>query len=376
MQSFALDLSFKLIPETFNAYYINERKNVYRTNTHEQLEPDADGFITLDTVMGTKRVKLALLIALTFKKSRILSHLWEFLDVGCVDKTGDLLDPANLVIMFPDGGLEHPGYNGFCYIPAFTRYVINEEGEIFDTEKLAVVRIDTYPVYTTTASMAGYRYCTLITDIGKRTTVGLHRALCLAFKKFPVNVDKLDVNHEDGIKGNNDLSNLTWSSRRRNNLHATELGNRPDNHPVVMKSIFTGEERTYFSLTECGRALGTHQENIRFRVNHDGQRAFRPGLLFKRQSSKAPWLTIADPDSLLHGKGTSIEYDCLDTKTGKVECFKTGKALQKFLEIDEEQFASLCHSGDFKLGQYVVSKADYRKKCGSLFAEKQKSYLL
>lgn len=375
MQSRASNLSFHFIPCTYDQHYIKDHGKIFLTATHEQVEPDSEGYVTIKTIIGPRRIKQILAIALTFKKSRVAPHLWDNLETGFIKEDGDLLDPSNMVILFPDGGLEHPAKPGYCYIPAFTRYVVTKAGEIFDTEKQKQVRIDTYTAYESTTSMAGYCFATVMTDLGQRTSLGLHRALCLAYKRFPVNVDILDVNHENGIKGDNELGNLTWATRRRNNLHAAEMGNRTDNHPIIVKSIYSGLERTYFSLTECARTLNVHAELIRYRADKDGQRAYKPGLLFKRASSKTPWLAVTHPDSLL-GSGTSCDYDCLDTATGSTERFRSGTALQKFLKIDGKEFASRHNTNDLNFGRYVVSKVEHRESCESLFAEKQKSYLL
>lgn len=384
MQTRSLNLPLVFVPSTFGRYYMRDDKNVFMSISHELIEIEndkQDNYVTLATVAGPKRIKHALLVALSFKRSKVVSHLWGSLDVGFVDGNSGNINPENMVILFPDGGLEHPAYPGFCYIPAFTRYVVSEAGEVFDTEKLKPVTIHTYADYESTSSMAGYKFLTLVSDVGNRTTVGLHRALALAFKRFPVNVDRLDVNHENGSKSDNKLSNLEWSTRRRNNLHATELGLRPDNHPVVIKSIFTGEERIYFSLTECARALGVHAELIRFRTLTDGQQAFLPGLLFKLKSSQTPWLEVIDPDLLLRSKGYVVRYACLDTETGVTIELESGIAVRQFLKIGDQKLADcrkhgiLVHKEKMQKKSYVLTIVSTREKCESLFAEKQMSYL-
>ena len=50
----------------------------------------------------------------------------------------------------------------------------------------------------------------------------LHRAVAITFLKNPDN--KLDVNHIDGDKTNNHVSNLEWATRSGNQLHAYANG--------------------------------------------------------------------------------------------------------------------------------------------------------
>jgi hypothetical protein len=54
----------------------------------------------------------------------------------------------------------------------------------------------------------------------------VHRMVALAFLGEPVG--KMDVNHKDGNKKNNSLSNLEWCTRSENQIHAFSTGVRTD----------------------------------------------------------------------------------------------------------------------------------------------------
>lgn len=66
----------------------------------------------------------------------------------------------------------------------------------------------------------------------------LHRLLAIAFIPNPEN--KATVNHKDGNKRNNALSNLEWSTHSEQNVHASRLGLKK----------FNGEHHSQCKLTE------------------------------------------------------------------------------------------------------------------------------
>ena len=68
----------------------------------------------------------------------------------------------------------------------------------------------------------GYEVITLRSN-GKTNTLKIHRLLCLVFKSNEY-FDGAMVNHIDGNKKNNNLSNLEWVTRSENVLHAYDLG--------------------------------------------------------------------------------------------------------------------------------------------------------
>lgn len=55
-----------------------------------------------------------------------------------------------------------------------------------------------------------------------KTNVSIHRAVALAFINNPD--EKENVNHIDGVKTNNDVSNLEWATASENSIHAVTTG--------------------------------------------------------------------------------------------------------------------------------------------------------
>jgi len=71
------------------------------------------------------------------------------------------------------------------------------------------------------AARNGYLYCNIRVN-RKPRTVKPHRLVMELFKG--IDVDRPEVNHIDGNKRNNQLSNLEWVTSSENKLHALRLG--------------------------------------------------------------------------------------------------------------------------------------------------------
>lgn len=66
----------------------------------------------------------------------------------------------------------------------------------------------------------GYHLVVLYRE-GVVNTYRVHRLVALAFISNPEN--KSDVNHIDGVKSNNSVSNLEWNTREENVRHSIDV---------------------------------------------------------------------------------------------------------------------------------------------------------
>ena len=101
-------------------------------------------------------------------------------------------------------------------------YEISDKGEIRNAKTMKTLQ--------TFVGKDGYVRVQLAGDIGKTCTV--HRLVAKAF--IPQEEGKLFVNHKDGSKTNNEVSNLEWCNRFENMRHAYETGLK--NPPVGEKN--------------------------------------------------------------------------------------------------------------------------------------------
>lgn len=94
----------------------------------------------------------------------------------------------------------------------------------------------------------GYSCVSLWRD-GKAKTLKLHRLVAEAFVPGDTS---LEVNHIDGNKSHNYATNLEWSTRSANMIHAQKTGLWDVRRRV--RIVETGD--VYESETECARAIG------------------------------------------------------------------------------------------------------------------------
>ena len=69
----------------------------------------------------------------------------------------------------------------------------------------------------------GY-YIVSLSKENKKKTKPIHRLVALSFLDNPM--DKKTINHIDGIKTNNKLSNLEWNTHSENSYHSFKIGLR------------------------------------------------------------------------------------------------------------------------------------------------------
>lgn len=108
----------------------------------------------------------------------------------------------------------------------------------------------------------------------KHYGVPIHRLVATTF--IP-NTDskKIFVNHIDGDKQNNRVSNLEWVTPSENCTHAYQTGLRPDNKHVLAKNIDTGEILEFKTIWECGRHFKTNGGTIHRILNRPQVRPFK-----------------------------------------------------------------------------------------------------
>lgn len=103
-----------------------------------------------------------------------------------------------------------PGYDGW--------YEVSDRGRVRSFKKQNDERRETPRILSDWKNKYGYSQVGLCLD-GTRIYCTVHRLVMNAFNPHP-NSGKLEINHLNGVRDDNRLSNLEWCTRRENVEHA------------------------------------------------------------------------------------------------------------------------------------------------------------
>lgn len=146
-----------------------------------------------------------------------------------------------------------------------SNYFITEQGEVFGPKKKTAL--------TKVTTSKGY--CRI--RIGAlRKSFQVHRLVAEVFIPNPQNHPV--VNHKDGNKQNNHVSNLEWTTHSDNQLHAYKTGLRKkyigerSGRAVLTDEIVSKIRREYSrgsnGFFKLGQKYGVSKSNIEFIVKH------------------------------------------------------------------------------------------------------------
>lgn len=139
--------------------------------------------------------------------------------------------------------------DGYYLIPNFTKYVINERGDVKNLKtweslswQMNAYGYNTVNIYD--ADKSGYR------------GVAVHLLLGYTFIVNNSPSENVVIDHVDGDKLNIRLDNLEWVTSSENNRRALVGGLRTDNLACEVRDVTNFEVTEYVSVSEACRAIG------------------------------------------------------------------------------------------------------------------------
>lgn len=109
-------------------------------------------------------------------------------------------------------------------IPEYPAYKISDDGKVYSCfkPKTSIVTDTWRELKQIYDKSCGYMIVTLCSGNGRRQNKRVHRLLMEAFVPNPHNYSQ--INHIDGNKLNNSLSNLEWCTGKHNSSEAVRIG--------------------------------------------------------------------------------------------------------------------------------------------------------
>lgn len=148
------------------------------------------------------------------------------------------------------------GHYEFCYYPDNKDLGISWDGR--------VLNIKTGKILRGTIHKDNKVYIHISLGNGKTKAYLLHRLLARTFIGRPLrhldkSYDELEVNHIDGNRLNNLLSNLEWCTGQENIEHAHINNLHPSDKPIIAKNVLTKEEKIFNSSQACADYFQIHK---------------------------------------------------------------------------------------------------------------------
>ena len=119
-----------------------------------------------------------------------------------------------------------------------------------------IMNVKTQRILKTFVNEKGYETVCLRKN-NRQYTVRVHKVIAETFLgEHP----GMDVRHKDGIRSNNDISNLEWCTRKETISKAFERGAKKSPRQTPVRVIETND--IYDSIADCARSLGCRREDI------------------------------------------------------------------------------------------------------------------
>lgn len=259
----------------------------------------------------------------------------------------------------------------FKAIPGYSNYLIREDGQVYNRKKQTFLQGSQNP--------DGYINIRITDDDGHIKTWGLHRLLGFVFLPFEGSIDDLVINHKDGIKWNNCLTNLEWTTYQGNAEHAGREGLSSKCTPVLVRCTESGEVTRYPSVIECARQLGFTKDAVSYRVRSKGQRVFPERKQYMTANCDESWLVPESIENALLENGRSnavlVRYLLDDNYVVEV---KDQFTLSKMLDVSQATITGWLAKTDqpvlpgFIQLQTASNKVEWRE-VGDVYLELEKT---
>lgn len=173
---------------------------------------------------------------------------------------------------------------GFKEIKGYRRYLINEEGKVYDTLLERYIK----PVFK-----KGYYQVSLLGDDFVRKSVSRHRLVAMSFIHNDDPSIKKQVNHKKGVKGVDEKSNLEWCTPSYNRKHAIDNGLTPLTS-IITVTDDNGEVKTFSTIRAVADYYGIPYDSLKSKLGRSEE------VVVGRLSVRRPTATCSFGKTKIH----------------------------------------------------------------------------
>ena len=231
--------------------------------------------------------------------------------------------------------------NRFYKIPGIENYKLSKTGEVFSLESNKLLK----PI-----NLNGRGYVYYIMYINKkRKAIARHRLLCVTFKP---NTDKskTEIDHINGIAGDDRLENLEWVTHKENvQRYHKQQNKKLLRKPVLVYYINDGAIVEYENHCIAAKYLDIHRYELLRRLKL-GSKFIHPDLTivkWKDDPNEFPKGKELDYLRLKCSRKTSVKVYNHFTK--EVKIFDSLKLVSKFLNVSQSTITQRTNGSRFKV---------------------------
>lgn len=215
--------------------------------------------------------------------------------------------------------------NFFYQVPNYSRYFITEKGALYNSKTKTLLSGSKNP-----DGYVNYRMCD---DNGVYITMGRHRLMCIVFKPTELDIRDLVANHLNGIKGDDRLDNLEWTTYTGNIEHAGANGFTLKCSPIQVLDVDTGVVTDYPSASSAARDFKLSKDSILYRLRFDDQKVFPERKQYRFNRGNEPWAVNPDPELSISQYTNRKSVVVHDVDTGEDVCYPSLTVLSNLTKL-------------------------------------------
>lgn len=256
------------VPYSGRRYTVNQYGELldYRNQLVPVIRKEKEILVDIEWIYGKQLYSLAVIVICSTRYIHIPEHLWLSLIPLYRDNDSSNLFPQNLLYRLNPDGVETEEYPGFYYIPQYSRYAISKNGEVIN-HTTGKRKICNFNFSISEMYRQKYLGTRCYNDYNISRIAYVHRLLCLTFKEYDGTVDKLVVNHKNGITLDNSFDNLEFCTYTENSQHAYDTGLKlSSTTPMSVINVETGDVKEFISVNHCARFYKVSPSVIHYRI--------------------------------------------------------------------------------------------------------------